>query len=364
MKNYFSFFSLLLFVACQTQPKGYTIEGTLTNADGKTVLLSAFTADGGQILDTIAVTDNHFSVQGVLDQPVLLTVTIDGSKQRFSFFGENATYQLTADADSLNQAVVTSESLIQKDYSLVAAELNAIQKQQEVAVNGYRQAKSENNEVLAETYMKQYDSLDVVVGDVMTAFVKANPKSAVSAMFVRNKYSYGSLEEMKEGIAQLDTALAASPYVQAVQKRIAILEKVAVGQVAPDFSMADSLGNDISLSSLKGKYVLIDFWASWCGPCRRENPNVVKLYNQFNDKNFTILGVSLDNKRENWLKAIADDKLTWNHVSDLAGWKNSAAQLYGVNSIPHTVLIDADGIIIARNLHSDELASKLSELLK
>ncbi len=364
MKNLLFFCSLFLLAACQTQPKGYTIEGTLDHADGKIIVLAAFTADGAQTLDTVMLTGNQFKIQGVLEQPVLLTLMADNSKQRLSFFGENALYTVTADADSLNLGVVVSESLIQKEYSQISADLNVISKQQESFVNSYRQAKSEGNDVLAESFIKQYDSLDVVAGDAMTAFIKSNPQSPVSAMLVRNKYSYGTLEEMKEGIALLDTALLASPYVQAVQSRISILEKVAVGQPAPDFSMTDSLGNLVNLASFKGKYVLIDFWASWCGPCRRENPNVVKLYNQFKNKNFTILGVSLDNKRENWMKAIADDQLTWNHVSDLAGWKNSAAQLYGVNSIPHTVLIDANGVIIARNLHADELAAKLGELLK
>lgn len=364
MRNFLGLFSLLALAACQPQPKGYTIEGTLTNADGKTVLLTAFTVDGGQTLDTIRPVENQFSVKGMLEQPVLLTLTVDGSKQRLSFFGENASYKLVADADSLNKGVVESESSVQKEYAQVVADLKAVQLQQESIVNGYNQAKSEGNDLLAESFVKQYDSLDVVSGDIMTAFIKAKPQSPVAAMFVRNKFSYGSLEEMKEGVAMLDTALASSPYVQAIQARMAILEKVAVGQPAPDFAMSDSLGNDIRLSDFKGKYVLVDFWASWCGPCRRENPNVVKLYNQFKDKNFTILGVSLDNKRENWMKAIADDQLTWNHVSDLEGWKNSAAKLYGVNSIPHTVLIDAEGTIIARNLHADELAAKLGELLK
>lgn len=364
MRNFFGLFSLLVLAACQPQPKGYTIEGTLTNADGKTVLLTAFTADGGQTLDTIRPVENQFSVKGMLEQPVLISLTVDGSKQRLSFFGENAKYKLTADADSLDKGVVETESLVQKEYAQVVSDLKAVQTQQETIVNGYNQAKAEGNDVLAESFIKQYDSLDVVTGDIMTAFIKAKPQSPVSAMFVRNKFSYGSLDEMKAGVAMLDTVLASSPYVQAVQARMAILEKVAVGQPAPDFAMADSLGNNIRLSDFKGKYVLVDFWASWCGPCRRENPNVVKLYNQFKDKNFTILGVSLDNKRENWMKAIADDQLTWNHVSDLEGWKNSAAKIYGVNSIPHTVLIDAEGTIIARNLHADELAAKLAELLK
>lgn len=134
------------------------------------------------------------------------------------------------------------------------------------------------------------------------------------------------------------------------------------GNEAPDFTMDDPDGNPVSLSSFKGKVLLVDFWASWCGPCRRENPNVVRLYNKYHEKGFDILGVSLDRGRDPWLKAIDTDGLVWHHVSDLKGWSNSAAQLYGVSSIPHTVLLDKEGRIIARNLRGETLEAKLREL--
>jgi len=134
------------------------------------------------------------------------------------------------------------------------------------------------------------------------------------------------------------------------------------GAQAPDFSQATPEGEELALSELRGKIVLIDFWASWCGPCRRENPNVVQVYHKYKEKGFEILGVSLDNNRDRWLGAIEEDNLTWQHVSDLKGWSNAAAQKYQVSSIPQTYLLDREGKIIARNLRGPSLERKLEEL--
>jgi peroxiredoxin len=136
-----------------------------------------------------------------------------------------------------------------------------------------------------------------------------------------------------------------------------------VGAVAPDFSQADTNGNPVTLSSFKGKYVLVDFWASWCRPCRDENPNVVDNYNRFKNKNFTVLGVSLDRAKEPWLQAIADDNLAWTHVSDLKFWSNEVAKLYGVGSIPQNFLIGPDGKIVAKNLRGPALEAALCQAL-
>ncbi len=147
-----------------------------------------------------------------------------------------------------------------------------------------------------------------------------------------------------------------------VKKQMEQLASFIIGAPAPDFTQLTPEGDSLSLSDLRGKVVLIDFWASWCGPCRRENPHVVKLYEKYKDKGFDILGVSLDRQRARWIQAIKADGLTWHHVSDLKGWQNEVAQLYGVRSIPHTVLVDRDGRIIARKLRGPALEAKLAEL--
>jgi peroxiredoxin len=150
----------------------------------------------------------------------------------------------------------------------------------------------------------------------------------------------------------------------AAAKQMAEAGKIPVGSKAPDFTQHTPEGKAVSLSSFKGKYVLVDFWASWCAPCRAENPNVVKAYNKYKDKGFTVLGVSLDaeSARAAWLKAIASDGITWTQISDLKGWKNEAAALYGVSSIPQNFLIDPNGVVIGKNLRGDDLQKKLASI--
>ncbi|MBC9931354.1 TlpA family protein disulfide reductase [Chitinophaga qingshengii] len=207
-----------------------------------------------------------------------------------------------------------------------------------------------------------------------------NPANAVFAISqVRNP------EEIiahKQVIAGLTTRFPKNTLVKSMTDKIAELEKsnqtgagdaaggeepsaaVKVGQEAPDFSLPDPNGKTISLKSLRGKYVLLDFWASWCGPCRQENPNVVRAFQQFKGKNFTILGVSLDKTKDQWLAAIAKDGLTWNHVSDLKFWDSSVVPLYGINAIPTNFLLDPQGKVIATDLRGDDLIAKLQQVLK
>ncbi|MDR2282937.1 MAG: AhpC/TSA family protein [Sphingobacterium sp.] len=200
----------------------------------------------------------------------------------------------------------------------------------------------------------------------MKEFILAHPNSYASVNLLVMYGSFMKPSDVEALFTSLSPEIRNTGGGKSVAKEIEAHNITAVGKVAPDFSQPDTEGNIVKLSSLRGQYVLVDFWASWCGPCRAENPNLVKTYNKFKDKGFTILGVSLDQdgKKDQWLKAIQDDGLTWLQVSDLNAWKNEAAVLYGIKGIPANFLLDKDGKIIAKNLMGDELEKKLASLLE
>ena len=215
-----------------------------------------------------------------------------------------------------------------------------------------------------DSLRNHYAQLSAEKESFIKTWVLQHPTSSVSAFIIALNYLNQPQAETLVPLYQpLAPDVKNSYYGKVVGENVARVESLMIGKIAPDFSQTDSNGTTISLSSLRGKYVLIDFWASWCGPCRVENPNLVRTYDRFKER-LTILGVSLDQKKDPWLKAIQDDRLNWLQVSDLKGWGNVVALQYGVRSIPANFLLDPDGKIVAKGLRGEQLDARLSELIR
>lgn len=358
--------SMITLAACQ-QSSGYTIKGTAEGvADGELVFLQDAVDGNLEVVDSAVVKNGTFEFKCPADSVVSARYITYNSEDgnggmRALFFSEDGTITVNLNSQQSRVAGTKHNDIYQTfldEYALLDTELNTLWKR--------IQSDSTLTEAQADSLKKVLNGKEEQGMETIFQTISANIENGVGVHLLTS-FSYAfEPNRIQPLLAKIPVVYDADPAVASLKLYIETVVKTAVGQNYIDFSMNTPEGKTVKLSDFvsKNKYTLVDFWASWCGPCRMEMPNVVAAYAKYKSKGLGIVGVSLDNNKESWTKAIKDLKMQWNHMSDLKGWQSEGASLYGVRSIPATVLIDKEGKIVARNLRGDELEAKLGELLK
>jgi peroxiredoxin len=360
------------------QTPEFTLKGMLSNEQQPAKVYLSYRLDGKNVLDSTVLNKGAFQFKGTAVKPIKAKLIVDHKLEGIAKLSrsENADMLdlylekglINVNAKDLVEKASISGSKLNQEYLAYQAYLSAAQKAMDAVDKEYAAAPAEKqkDEAFRKELTARYQKAAAEKKALQNKFIKEKPGSYFSLVALTeiagSSIDVAAIEPVFKG---LSADLQKSDAGLAFAKQIEAARATSVGAMAPEFTQNDVNDKPVSLASFKGKYVLIDFWASWCGPCRAENPNVVDAYNQYKDKNFTVLGISLDNpgKKEAWLGAIEKDNLKWTQLSDLNGWSNAVAKQYGIRSIPQNFLVDPNGKIIGKNLRGEELHKKLKEII-
>ncbi len=361
----------LLSVAQKNTVKqfNFTIEGTITNPTTKFIYLN-HKWDDKDFTDSAKITNGKFSFKLKSAEPNMYWFSNQpgvAAQPLFPFFCDNGVI-VSANlkgGDSLVYSNVNAGQT-QKDYMEYRMIINSfVMKQQQMNAD-FQAAQQRGDNSKQMEIQQEYQGLNGKYIQGMKDFIKSHPKSAISGYIIHNDFNNPNIpfEDVIQSLSYIDKSMENTKFIKLANDRVAKIRGTMIGYPATDFAQPTADGKSVKLSDYKGKMVLVDFWASWCRPCRMENPNVVAAYNKFKSKGFTVLGVSFDQNKEAWLNAVQQDNLTWTHISDLKGWGNEAGKIYNVTGIPANILVDKNGVIVGKNLRGQDLENKLAELLE
>ncbi len=357
----------VLIISCKsTKENEFIVEASIDGVEnGTKVFLKKADANKPPVsVDTVTVENGAFTIKGISEIPEIHYIFIDGIRGNIPVILEEGVVNVTVNKDTLSQTKIGGTPSNDAFYSFIK-DSRAIGEK----VNGVRKdmakAQQERDTATMNALRDEYFEIREEAQNFELKYAEEHPESYVTLLLIQ-RYLYRNeqpVDKIKSLYDQLSDKLKLTKEAKDIQEKINDMEKVSLGSIAPDFSGPTPEGASLALNDVKGKVTIVDFWAAWCKPCRIENPNVVKLYNKYHEKGLSIIGVSLDRKAEDWKKAIEDDGLVWNHVSNLKHWQDPIAKTYNVKSIPATFILDETGTIVARDLRGEALEAKVAELL-